>query len=94
VRCGVVGEAKGGEGLPVCCMSRRGWGGRMAGWMAGWLEGEGRGRGVLQQEYAGRVCRLPATGFNHMTRPRAVRVNNTREQRGGGRTTFSLGALN
>ncbi len=47
----------------------------MAGWLAGWLRGEGRGgwdRGVLQQEYAGRVCRLPATGVNHMTRPRAV----------------------
>jgi hypothetical protein len=29
-----------------------------------------------------------------MTRPRAVQGDNTREQRGGGRTTFSLGALN
>jgi hypothetical protein len=45
VRCGVVGEAEGGEGLTVCCMSRRGGGGgKMAGWLAGWLEGEGRRR--------------------------------------------------
>ncbi len=90
------GEAEGGRVDRPLSELAGGGGVWVAGWLDGWLAGgggEGEGRGVLQQEYAGKVCRLPATGVNHMTRPRAVWGNKTREQRGGG-TTFSLGALN
>ncbi len=51
----MVGEAKGGEGLTVCCMSRRGGGedGRLDGWLAG---GGGKGEGREGSIAAG-VCR-------------------------------------